>query len=1093
MKKKPDVTKTNHLLPFGELSPEQFERLCLWLVKAEGYQYPQHLGEAGNDQGRDVVAYLRTSSGEELWYFQCKRYQTLSAAILLEEVEKYNELVKTDATKKPFGIVFVTNAALSAAARDKVSKACSKQGYECQFWARTELDQLVKNHKNIVKEFFNLKMAPPKKQTRSNTTGNRNVILQGDGAQITIITGDGNTQGTKTVARRLRSNKKSGVRSRSWKGSTLEVSDLIPTPPDFYAEPAYIGSHNFVGRQAQLDTLSDWASAANTYPVLLFEAIGGNGKSMLTWEWTNNHATKVRTDWAGRFWYSFYEKGAVMTDFCRRALAYITGQPVEDFYKKKTAELGEMLLHHLRTRPWLFILDGLERVLVAYHRIDAAQLVDEKAGTTDEIAHRDPRTAIRPEDDDLLRALAGAAPSKILITSRLTPKVLLNASTYPIPGVLRERLPGLRPADAEVLLRSCGITGTSQEMQDYLQRHCDCHPLVTGVLAGLINNYLPSRGNFDAWVDDPAGGGLLNFADLDLVKKRNHILDIALTALPEKSRQLLSTLALLSESVDYETLSAFNPHLPAEPPKVEKPENPDDGWMWHHMSDEEKGEAQQSYQSALERRKEYEAALVTWKRSAESRVAPQELAKTVSDLERRGLLQYDTQAKRYDLHPVVRGIAAGGLQQEERERYGQRVVDHFTRQSHNPYEEAETLDDMRFGMQIVRTLLQMERYQQAYDAYQSDLNHALIINLEAYAEALSLLRPFFPQGWAILPDSVDERHASWLVSMGAGLLYYTGELEEALIAYGTALLADIQQENWIGIRSELSNIANTLSKQRRFAKEEHYQRLALDVATLIDDDEALFRVRLNLFEVLVELGQWETAEAMWQLLDPMGRDWQRMIYRSGDAEEWYARFRFWQGDLQEEHLAQAEQLAKAGRNRLTIRDIHRLRGQWQLEQGHWALAADSLHEAVLMAREIGKSDATAETLLAIARFHLNQLPDPRHEAEQLAKARNPFHHSLAELWLLIGDNEQAEKHALAAYKLAWADGEPYVYRYYLNKACVLLEKLNVAIPTLPPYDPAKDKKLPWDDKVLAAIEKLRAKKEAEKKAHKDTKRRKKNE
>jgi hypothetical protein len=58
--------------------------------------------------------------------------------------------------------------------------------------------------------------------------------------------------------------------------------------------------------------------------VLLFDAIGASGKSMLTWEWTTGHATKVRGDWAGRFWYSFYERGAVMAAFCR-ALAYVTG------------------------------------------------------------------------------------------------------------------------------------------------------------------------------------------------------------------------------------------------------------------------------------------------------------------------------------------------------------------------------------------------------------------------------------------------------------------------------------------------------------------------------------------------------------------------------------------------------------------------------------------------------------------------------------------------------------------------------------------------------------------------------------------------
>jgi hypothetical protein len=937
MTKKPDVTRTNHLLPFGELSPAQFERLCLWLVQAEGYVRAQHLGEAGNDQGRDVIAYRQTASGEELWYFQCKRYQTISAATLLEEVEKYNELVKADPAEKPFGVVFVTNAVLSARARKELHKACSKYGYGCEFWARTELDSMVKKHKNIVKEFFNLKTAPAKKETRTKTKGNRNVIIQGDRAQIMIVTGDGNAAGTKSATQRVRSNKKSGARSRSKAGSTIEASDLIPRPPDFYAEPAYIGSHKFVGRRAQLETLNDWASAADAHPVLLFEAIGGNGKSMLTWEWTTRHATDIRADWAGRFWYSFYEKGAVMADFCRRALAYITEQPVENFYKKKTAELGDMLLRHLQARPWLLILDGLERVLVAYHRIDAAQLVDEKAGTTDEIAHRDPCSAIRPEDDDLLRTLAAAAPSKILITSRLTPRILLNAANQPIPGVLRDRLPGLRPADAEALLRSCGITGSSQEMQNYLQSHCDCHPLVTGVLAGLINHYLPNRGNFDAWVDDPAGGGLLNLADLDLVQKRNHILEFAIGALPEKSRQLLSTLALLSGSVDYYTLSALNPHLPAEPEEVEKPEKPEDSWEWEEMYDEEKEEAHRIYYSALRRHRKYEAALLARRQSTEYQTAPQELTKTVNDLERRGLLQYDAQAQRYDLHPVVRGIAAGGLQQEEKEYYGQRVVDHFSRQAHSPYEEAETLDDLRVGLQIIRTLLQMGHYQQASEAYHDDLSVALYFNLEAHAEALSLLRPFFHQGWATLPIGIDKRMASNLVNKAAGLLFATGKLREALAAFGASLLFSIQQEGWREVRVNLSNIAATLSNQNRIAKAQYYNHFVLDVATLSNDKESNFRARLNRFILLAELGQWEDAELMWQLLSPMGRNWSRKVYRPGDAEYSYALFRFWQGDLQEEYLIHAEQLAKAGRNRKIIRYLHHLRGEWQLEQGHWGL------------------------------------------------------------------------------------------------------------------------------------------------------------
>lgn len=861
-------------------------------------------------------------------------------------------------------------------------------------------------------------------------------------------------------------------------------SDPIPKPPAFYAEPPYIGSHQFLGRKAQLDTLSDWAAPADSHPILLFEAIGGAGKSLLSWEWSTKHAIKVRVDWAGCFWYSFYEKGAIMADFCHRALAYITGRPLQDFRKKKTAELGELLLHHLQSRPWLVILDGLERVLVAYHRFDAAQITDEEAGTTDKIADRDPCAAIRPEDDDLLRGLAAAAPSKLILTSRLIPRVLLNHAGQPIPGVLHERLPGLRPADAEELFRACGITGNSADIQHYLKRHCDCHPLVTGVLAGLINDYLPDRGNFDAWAADRSHGGHLNLANLDLVQKRNHILHAALDALPEKSRQLLSTLALLSEAVDYPTLSALNPHLPPEPEKVREPQRPEDDWRWKRMSHEEKQETKQDYEAAIQRRREYEQALDDRAQSPQFIAAPQELTKTVRDLERRSLLQYDAQSKRHDLHPVVRGVAAGDLQPDEKDRYGQRVVDHFSQQAHSPYAEAETLQDLREGLNVVRTLLQMGRLQQAYNAYSQELANALGTNLEANAEKLSLLRPFFPHGWAVMPDGLPEISASWIANSAATALSAIDEPKEALALYGASLLSRLRRQSWSYVIESLCNISVVLSDVRRLAKAEHCLLFALDLVNLRDNKADLFMVRLSFFHQLVKIGKWEDAEAMWQLVDSMGRSWARHEYIPGSAEYGYALFHFWRGSLREEDLANAEQLAKAARNRPVIRALHRMRGEWRLQQSQWALAADSFRESVRMAREVGQSAERSEARLALAKLYLDLLPNARHQAEELAKAKWVDHGALADLWLAVGDPVQAKRHAMEAYMEAWDSGEPFVRRNELNGARALLEQLGAEVPKLPPYDPGKDEKLPWEDELTTAIEGLRAEKEVQKNATK---------
>ena len=138
--------------------------------------------------------------------------------------------------------------------------------------------------------------------------------------------------------------------------------------------------------------------------MLLFEAIGGMGKSTVTWEWVTNHAATDRTDWAGRLWYSFYERGADMRDFKITALAYMTHQPPETFRARPEAELTRDLLGRLAATPWLLVLDGLERVLAAYHRADAAQLRDEdvREDADTGLAGRQPQDCIRPDDHDLL-------------------------------------------------------------------------------------------------------------------------------------------------------------------------------------------------------------------------------------------------------------------------------------------------------------------------------------------------------------------------------------------------------------------------------------------------------------------------------------------------------------------------------------------------------------------------------------------------------------------------------------------------------------------------------------------------------------------
>jgi hypothetical protein len=145
---KPPVTGSSHPLPFERLAPLEFERLCLWLVQREGFTRAEHLGEAGSEGGRDVVAWM---DGRR-FVFQCKRVQAFAAAQAKKEIEK---LRKLPVGEQPHELVFVVTRAVSADARREICTAWGDKE-TCHFWAGSELDERVKRYPGLVREFFQL-------------------------------------------------------------------------------------------------------------------------------------------------------------------------------------------------------------------------------------------------------------------------------------------------------------------------------------------------------------------------------------------------------------------------------------------------------------------------------------------------------------------------------------------------------------------------------------------------------------------------------------------------------------------------------------------------------------------------------------------------------------------------------------------------------------------------------------------------------------------------------------------------------------------------------------------------------------------------
>ncbi len=151
---KPPITGGSHTLPFDKLAPGEFERLCLWLVEREGYSRIEHLGEAGSEGGRDVVAW---KDGRR-FVFQCKRVQAFTASHARKEIEKLRHLPLAD---QPHELVFVVSRAVSADTRAAIRKDWGDEA-TCHFWSGNELDERVKRHRGLSEEFFQLPSVRPR-------------------------------------------------------------------------------------------------------------------------------------------------------------------------------------------------------------------------------------------------------------------------------------------------------------------------------------------------------------------------------------------------------------------------------------------------------------------------------------------------------------------------------------------------------------------------------------------------------------------------------------------------------------------------------------------------------------------------------------------------------------------------------------------------------------------------------------------------------------------------------------------------------------------------------------------------------------------
>jgi tetratricopeptide (TPR) repeat protein len=791
------------------------------------------------------------------------------------------------------------------------------------------------------------------------------------------------------------------------------AADIPVAPAPYDAHPYFLG-HHFFGRQAEVRQLDDWARSSS--PMMVIDAIGGAGKSALAWHWLHQHADAILPTLEGRMWWSFYESEGTMGKFLPKFLAYATGEPLKSFTEMPRFEQEQRALAVLEQKQILLVLDGVERLLQAYHRHDAAQMKDETARADD-------RACTDARDGAFLRILTLSRTAKVLLTSRLVPKDVMDRLTGQLlPGVRVMPLHGLTREDALAMLQGSGVRGTPALMQAMLDQFGE-HALLIGVIAGRIREYRAAPGDFDAWY--AAEGATLQLRDQDMVAKRQSILAAALDALASDHLRLLAQMAAFRYPIDYAALLAINPFAPPAGPA------PDAA----------------AIQAGFGR-----------------------LNTALADLEARDLIQWDRPHNRYDMHPVVRAYAYERLE-DQAGTYG-RIRDYFQAQPEEDVHAVQDVTDLRRTLEIYHALIGGGQFDQARDLYRDRLKDPLREVLGAYPMMVETLLPLFPHGIQQPPALSTLQSRIWTINELAVAFKNLGDSGSAIALYTQVLQFTLQERNARDASVILNNIGLALRDlTNAIVTAIHAYELALRLAQAAADQHSIDSAHFHVIRAYVLVGDFANAHAAYQALLDSPND---AVKQQAIASIWAGWLAYLEGENPWRYIEEGLKRAKQQQFLIAERFARILEGEVALTQDDLSRAEAAWQAALEIAQKEGIPLWPHQADMARLRARQGQAEEARHWLD-LAFASGSPDLAAAEVYLALGEETLARQHILPAYTWAWADGPPYTLVYDLKRARAVLAALGMPEPQLPPYDATRVRPIPYEAEVLALIAELEAK------------------
>jgi len=812
--------------------------------------------------------------------------------------------------------------------------------------------------------------------------------------------------------------------------------NIIPAAPAPYIAHPYslLQTREVVGRRAELNLLTDWVTANKQVPsdVRLFNvvAIGGMGKSALTWKWFNDIAPNELPHLTGRMWWSFYESDAYFENFIIRALAYTAGMPEAEVRQLPAPEREEQLWRLLDQQPFLLVLDGLERILLAYSRMDAAHLPDDDLdeqtandiarfyGLPDDIKetylekHR-LRQCADPRTGRFLRRLAQLHSSHVLISTRLYPAELQTNTALPLPGCYAYFIKGLTDDDALTLWRefiSGERSGTSEQLLP-LFRAFGNYPLLLRALAGEVAGYRPAPGDFDRWRRDHPD---FNPAALPLKNAKTHVLEFALRGLGEAQRQVLHTIAAFRMPAAWDTLRAV-------------------------LAGESKA-------------------------CRDNRV----LDATLTGLEDRGLVGWDKAANRYDLHPIVRCVVWQTLDaRARRDIYGD-LHTYFDAVPKPSESEVESLEDLTPAIELFNALIGLERCEEASIVFREHIEKATHYRLSASRQQAALLERLLEA----LPRSISMRSQGYILNALARAYIISGEPARAApLIQSSKQIFDLE-EDVANAAVGLCNLSDSLRLTGHLREAEAAVSSALIICRNIKQRHQERKAECYRGITLAACGLAVGAETALRRSLAIAVT-EEHHHSESISNAFLAQCYLWLGQPGESlpFASHAWELACIDRFERDCIRAARLHGEAALGVGDLDTASERLHHALTRTRTINHIAAESPALTALAELHRRQqqYDTARELLDQVwapaERGPYPLLHAdalnvLAQLERDQGRHDAAVAAATEAYQKAWCDGPPYAYHFGLTNARRHLRELGAPEPPMPPFDPSKFEPMP---------------------------------